>query len=150
MTSGHAVHATLPVSLRAPRQARQAIRNVLRSWGLANLSNDAELIASEIVANAAEHVEGSVIGMTIRQHTESSGQRGILCQITDADPSPPGQQQPARPDCERGRGLQIVRALATNSGFTSTAHGKTAWFTLTMTDDVSRMRQADLEAENGL
>jgi anti-sigma regulatory factor (Ser/Thr protein kinase) len=149
MTSGHAIHATLPASLRAPRQARQAIRNVLRSWGLTNLANDAELFASELVANAAEHADGSVIGMTIRQHTEPSGQRGILCQITDAEPRLP-EPQPAQSDCERGRGLQVVRSLATSSGFTASPHGKTAWFTLAELDEVPRTHQAELEAETGV
>lgn len=148
MTSGHSIHATLPATLRAPRQARQAIRNVLRSWGLTNLTNDAELLASELVANAAEHANGNVIGMTIRQLAEPNGQRGILCQITDAEARLP-ESQPVQSDCERGRGLQVVRDLATTSGFAASPQGKTAWFTLAMPDEVARTLQAELEAETG-
>jgi len=147
MTS-HVIHATLPASLVAPRQARQAIRNVLRSWGLTNLTDDAQLLASELVANAAEHANGAEIGMTIRQHTEPSGHRGIFCQVTDTVSSVP-EQESAQADSEHGRGLQIVQALATNSGFTSCPSGKAAWFTLAAPDEPTYTRQANFEVETG-
>jgi hypothetical protein len=35
------------------------------------------------------------------------------------------------PDDDRGRGLNIVAALATRSGIAANPDGKTAWFTLT-------------------
>lgn len=122
--------AELPASLLAPRQARATVRHALNAWGLDALSNDAELIASELVANAAEHADGTPIGLTIHQHAERGGRRGILCQIADAAPAwpPPG---PGQPDRERGRGLQIVAALSDGHGIVTSPHGKTAWFTLT-------------------
>ena len=143
---GSAVHADLPASTRAPRQARLTVRNVLQAWGLHTISDDAELITSELVANAAEHADGSPIGLTIRQHTEPTGQRGILCQVTDASPTIP-EAGPMQVDSERGRGLHLVSALATNSGFCASPEGKTAWFTLTAPREPTRARQAGLEAE---
>lgn len=145
--SARVVHADLPASVQAPRLARVTIRSVLRAWGLGNLASDAELITSELVANAAEHA-GGPIGLTISPHTEPSGQPGVLCQITDPAPDLP-LPQAAEPDSEHGRGLQIVTALATSSGFTTSPHGKTAWFTLTTTRSPGRIRQADLSAEAG-
>lgn len=118
--------ADLPASLAAPRQARATVRHALTAWGLDALSADAELITSELVANAAEHGQ-MPIGLTIRRHTEPDGQHGILCQISDGTPAPV-RPQPLQADGERGRGLHLVAALATTSGTTVNPHGKTAWF----------------------
>ena len=145
--AGPAVHTDLPASLRAPRQARQTIRTVLRSWGLTALSDSAELCASELVANASEHSGGGPIGLTIRRHTEPGGEHGILCQVTDTAPAIP-EPRPAEPGSERGRGLQVVAALATTSGFTRTPAGKMAWFTLA-TADPGPDRQPERQAEAG-
>lgn len=108
---------------------------------------DAELLASELVANAAEHGNGAPIGLTIREHPGRDGQRGVICQITDTAPGLPRLRQ-AQPDSERGRGLRIVAALATECGITTHAHGKTAWFTLTASPELELdARQADRGAE---
>jgi anti-sigma regulatory factor (Ser/Thr protein kinase) len=147
--SGPVSQTYLPPNLTAPRQARTIVRHALASWGLGALSADAELLASELVANAAEHGTDSPIRLTILSHTEPNGQRGILCRVTDASPSPAAPQSP-EPDSERGRGLQIVAALATNSGFTTNPHGKTAWFTLTAVPDrTASGRNPGYEAEPG-
>lgn len=141
-----AVHEDLPSTLRAPRQARVTVRNVLNAWGLGSLSNDAELLTSELVANAAQHTSGSPIGLTIRQHTAPTGQRGILCQVTDPDPALP-EVPSAELDSEHGRGLALVAAMSTSSGFTTNSRGKTAWFTLTAERDRIRSRSLDRGAE---
>jgi anti-sigma regulatory factor (Ser/Thr protein kinase) len=141
------VRVQLPASLLAPRQARAAIRHVLSSWGLSALAGDAALIASELVANSAEHAPGTPVGLTIRPHAEPSGRPGILCQITDTSPVMP-KRHPLQPDSERGRGLHIVTALATATGITTSPDGKTAWFTLTDRQP-ERNLQPDLEPEAG-
>ena len=143
------VEAELPASLHAPRQARVAVREALTTWGLDELADDAELLATELVANAAEHADGRPIRFTILQHPGPSGRRGILCQITDNTESRP-QRQARHADSERGRGLQIVAALATTSGITASPRGKTAWFTLTTEPEHAiSARYADFEAEPG-
>ncbi len=142
------IQAELPASLLAPRQARAAVRQALITWGLGALADDAELLASELVANAAEHADGMPIRFTIRQYPGPGGRRGILCQIADNTPTPP-QPQPGHADSERGRGLQIVAALATTSGISASPHGKTAWFTLTQPELTMSARHADFEAEPG-
>ncbi len=121
----------------------------MTAWGLDSLSADAELLASELVANSAEHGGGELIGLTISRHTDPSGQQGILCQVTDTGPGTP-TVQPFREGSERGRGLQIVSALATKSGVSRTAQGKTAWFTLTAWPEVTASaRHVDFEPEPG-
>lgn len=121
----------------------------MTAWGLSSLSADAELIASELGANSAEHAEGAPIGLTISQHTEPNGQKGILCQVTDTGPGQP-TGQPIREESERGRGLRIVAALATRSGVTTNPHGKTAWFTLTAwPEPTASTRHIGIEPEPG-
>jgi anti-sigma regulatory factor (Ser/Thr protein kinase) len=144
---GDALRFQLPASLLAPRQARAAIRDALRAWGLSAIASDAALIASELVANSAEHAPGAPIGLTIRPHTEPSGRPGILCQVTDTSPNPPKRQQ-LHPGSERGRGLHIVAALATASGVTTSPNGKTTWFTLTNQHPEHSIHH-DLEPEAG-
>ena len=81
------------------------------------MSDDAELLTSELVANAAEHAGGTSIGLTIREQALPSGRTAITCDVTDASPTPPSAQ-PADPDSERGRGLAIVTATAWANGTT--------------------------------
>jgi anti-sigma regulatory factor (Ser/Thr protein kinase) len=126
-----ALHRDLPAGLTAPRRARAAVRDALARWGLDDLTGDAELIASEITANAAEHTSSTRIGFSIWPCITPDGRRGIFCQITDASPLPPRPKAEPEPGSERGRGLHIVSALATTTGITTTPQGKIAWFTLT-------------------
>jgi anti-sigma regulatory factor (Ser/Thr protein kinase) len=145
---GGALRAELPADLTSARQARSAVRRALTVWGIDDPDGDAELLASELVANAAEHASGP-IGLALCCHAQPDGRRGITCEVTDASPglSRPGQ---ARPDDERGRGLAIVTALATASGVRAGPAGKTTWFTLALGDRIDRtvpQVQAEAEAE---
>jgi len=143
------IRAELQASLLAPRQARATVRQALSTWGLGALADDAELLAGELVANAAEHADGTPIGLTICQHAEPGGRPGILCQITDSAPALP-RPQPPQPDRERGRGLQIVAALSTDHGVMTSSQGKTAWFTLTAESGPAQAAQhAEPELEAG-
>ena len=139
---------TLRSQLRADptsaRQARSAVRTALDFWGMSDSSGDAELLASELVANAAEHARGP-IGLALTRHREPGGQSGITCEVTDSSPAPPKVRQ-AEPGDERGRGLAIVTALATTSGVRTEPAGKTTWFTLALTDRAHRAA-AQLEHE---
>jgi anti-sigma regulatory factor (Ser/Thr protein kinase) len=100
---GAVLRAKLPADLSSARQARSAVRRALTAWGIDDPDGDAELLASELVANAAEHASGS-IGLALRRHAQPDGQRGITCEVTDASPSLP----PAQP----GPGLRRTRPRA--------------------------------------
>ncbi len=146
---GATVRAELPADLTSPRQARAAIHQALAAWHMDQLSGDAELLASELVANAAEHGDGRPIGLSLRRHAEPGGRPGVLCEVTDTAPPIPQQRQ-AGPDAERGRGLAIVAALAQSSGVRASQAGKTSWFTLALTDRAHRnARQLEHEPEAG-
>ena len=149
MESGGVFKADLPAGLASARQARSAVRQALTDWHMGHLSDDAELLASELVANAAEHGDGAPISLALRRHTEPGGQPGLTCEVTDTSPAMPQRGAPG-PDAERGRGLAIVAALAHSSGVRTTHGGKTTWFTLALTDRAHRTaRQLDHEPEAG-
>ena len=144
------VRAELPADLTSARQARAAIRQALAAWHLDQLSGDAELLASELVANAAEHGDGQPIGLALRHHAEPGARPGVTCEVTDTAPAIPHRRQEAGPDAERGRGLAIVTALADSSGVHASQGGKTSWFTLALTDRAHRnAHQLEHEPEAG-
>ena len=143
------IRAELPADLTSARQARSAVRRALTAWRMDHLSADAELLASELVANAAEHGNGQPISLALRRHAEPGGRRGITCEVTDTSPAMPQPADPG-PGAERGRGLAIVTALAQSSGVRASQAGKTAWFTLALTDRAHRAAaQIEHEPEAG-
>ena len=145
---GGVLHADLPADLTSARRARSAVRQALTGWGMGHLSGDAELLASELVANAAEHGNGTPISLALRRHAGPGARPGITCEVTDTSPALPQPTDPD-PDAERGRGLAIVTALAQTSGVRATGAGKTTWFTLALTDrahTVARQLQHEPEA----
>ena len=126
------LRADLAAGPVSARHARAALRQALATWGMDDPSGDAELLASELVANAAEHTGSQQIGFVLRRHTGRDGRRGVTCEVTDTSPILPRPRLASASD-ERGRGLAIVTALAATSGVRAEASGKTTWFTLTLT-----------------
>ena len=146
---GDTMRADLPADLTSARQARAAVRHALAAWRMDHLSGDAELLASELVANAAEHGDGQPISLALRRHPGPGGRPGITCEVTDTSPAMPRRTDP-EPDAERGRGLAIVAALAQSSGVRATQAGKTTWFTLALTGRAHHVaRQIEHELEPG-
>jgi anti-sigma regulatory factor (Ser/Thr protein kinase) len=128
----------LPAELTSARKARSAVRQALAAWGMDDLSGDAELLASELVANAAEHGDGKPISLALRRHPDPAGHRAITCEVTDSAPRFAPELVPG-PDAERGRGLMIVEALARSSGVRSGQAGRTSWFTLALAGQGRRL-----------
>jgi len=144
---GATMRTELPAEPASARQARSAVRQALAGWGMGHLSGDAELLASELVANAAEHSDGTPISLALRRHAGLGERPGITCEITDGSPAMPRRTEPG-PDGERGRGLAIVNALAQSSGVRASQAGKTSWFALALTDRAHRIgRQIEHEPE---
>jgi anti-sigma regulatory factor (Ser/Thr protein kinase) len=96
----------------------------------------ARLLVSELVTNAVLHSRsgaGGVVTVTVivvpegLRFTVSDGGSCVRPQPVDADEA-----------TEHGRGLALVRALATTSGHYGDGRGLTSWFTLAeQTDDNS-------------
>ena len=117
------------------RTARRFVREVLTSWGLEALADDAEMIVDELVVNAVLH--GTRAGLA---HPGAGASVLRLCLLRRAGEVmlavvDPGNEtpMPRQPDWggESGRGLQIVGALSHVWGWSPIAgHGKAVWAVL--------------------
>lgn len=115
----------LPGDLIAPREARAVVRDLLQRWGFRDLVDEATLIVSELVANAVEH-SGSLCAMVVNR-TEGS----IRIEVRDEAPDARVvRRDPGSAYSERGRGLMIVSALATEWGVDADERSKSVWVQL--------------------
>ena len=119
------------------RTARRFVRELLTSWGLEALADDAEMIVDELVVNAVLH--GTRVGLarggpgprmtTLRLCVLRRAGEVMLAVVDPANETP----MPRQPDWggETGRGLQIVAALSHVWGWSPIAgHGKAVWAVL--------------------
>ena len=109
--------------------ARRRVRAALGLHGLGNFTEDAEIITSELVANAVQHAcqDGTkTIGVIL---THAGTPAAVTVAVSDSSP-----QVPVRPDTpaggEQGRGLQIVEALSTRWGWRPEDGGKVVFTVL--------------------
>ena len=114
-------HITLSESDLAARQAREAVRSAVTEWQLTSCLDDALLIASELVTNAATHGFGEV-----SLHLRVSGS---LLRIEVHDEQVDALPETRAPDDTEpgGRGLHLVEALSSNWGLEVGARTKTIW-----------------------
>jgi hypothetical protein len=117
--------------------ARDFTQQILGSWGLLVLAEDAAVIVSELVTNALCHgvsdTDGPARDGPAHDRVElillrRAGE--MVCAVTDPGAGHPvlGTQDPA---AEAGRGLRVIEALAATWGWTRLdAHKKAVWATL--------------------
>ena len=122
----------------APGCARATLRDALAQWGLRHLTDHAEAITSELVANAVAASSKAAPGdaapapiilwITVR--------RGELCiRVWDPDPTPPPRDYVPVTWDENGRGLMIVKALSHRWDWYPTPNGgKYVWAALNLTE----------------
>lgn len=118
--------ADLPATPDGPGLARTIVADTLARWGLTELREDAVLITSELVTNAAQHAPGSD---TFRlEVTRRAG--GVRISLADGNALFPAVQQ-LDADRPSGRGMRIVESLAARWG-TEKHHdgGKRVWVDL--------------------
>lgn len=104
------MYGTIQLDARstAPAQGRRWISGVLIGLGKDALVEDAQLVASELIANAVLHGRGPI---TL---SLAASEGGVALEVRDrggTDAFDPGAPMPAQ-DSSGGRGLPIVRALA--------------------------------------
>jgi anti-sigma regulatory factor (Ser/Thr protein kinase) len=116
----------LPEDLSSVTRARRFVRDLLQTWDLHALVEDAQLGTSELVANAVRHA-GTDLVLTVRVDE--------LVTIAIRD----GQPELRRPViagadflAENGRGLHIVAAISDDWGITTAVNGKVVWFNLAL------------------
>lgn len=112
----------LPCVPEAARTARHALRGLLPGT-----SDVAELLLTEVVANAVRHAGHGEV--TVRAHLLS----GLLrVEVLDGSPDLPPDAGDPGPEAESGRGLLLIEALAERWGATPTHGGKCVWFELAL------------------
>ena len=115
--------------------SRQLIRLTLDRWGLARITSDAELVASELATNAVQatgltdtDAKWSDLGDLATIHVRLLlFEPSIVIEVWDADPAPPVSQHATREE-EGGRGLMIVAMLSAKwDWFPAPQGGKVVW-----------------------
>jgi hypothetical protein len=114
----------------APAQAREVVRATCQQWGLASLSPDLELVASELVTNV-------VLYARTAGAMELLHQDGFLrLRVTDGSSQPPesfpgGMPPGGAMPMDHGRGLPLVQLLSTAWGclIDHRGPGKVVWAT---------------------
>ena len=108
----------------APWCARWRIKMAALSWGLTDLADDAELVASELVANAVQAADGRA-GAVVRLWLTADDDSLVLS-VWDGGDGLPARCQ-AGPLDPGGRGLMIVDALSESWGAYESVPGKVVW-----------------------
>jgi hypothetical protein len=120
--SHHVAHWLLEPRPTTPSRVRRLIRGTLAEWGLEDLTDVTELLATELVTNAVRYAGGAISVRMLR--TEA-----LLFEVSDEDQRRPVLRRAADTD-EGGRGLQLVSRLARSWGASGKTPGKVVWFEL--------------------
>jgi len=115
---------TVEPELPAVARARKAVRSTLNDWGLSQLEETAELLASELVTNALLYSNGPISVRLLRDST-------LLCEVYDASEEVP-MLSAGDHDDDGGRGLHLGKALSQRWGARRTTGGKSVWFELAL------------------
>ncbi|MFE9629027.1 SpoIIE family protein phosphatase [Streptomyces sp. NPDC006527] len=125
------VRTTVPRhATRRVHAVRHFARDLMSAWGHTALTDDIEILISEVVTNALIHAHTEV---EIRL---SDFPDRVRVEVRDNDPHPPIPVVVLDPngvgddEAESGRGLLIVDAIASAWGSTPAGRGKTTWFEL--------------------
>jgi anti-sigma regulatory factor (Ser/Thr protein kinase) len=104
--------------------ARRFATLVLTTGGFGHRTDTFELLVSELVTNAVIHPQcPATAPIGVRLFTTGPA---IRLEVHDSDPRVPLPRL-LKPDDETGRGLAIVKALASQQGFFRTSTGKCVW-----------------------
>jgi anti-sigma regulatory factor (Ser/Thr protein kinase) len=113
-----------PVAASVPL-ARHVTLDLVRAWRSPHDQDDAALLVSELVANVVDHVPGDAV-LTLELDLADDWLR---IAVVDASSVPPVVHDP-RGALPRGRGLQLVAAIADRWGAEDHHGGKRIWFEL--------------------
>jgi anti-sigma regulatory factor (Ser/Thr protein kinase) len=121
-----ALHEILPNTLMAPREARIAIERFLSKAQLSQLTDDAQLLASELVTNAVRHASGPI---DVRAYVRDGFLR---LEVGDSSVECGPEPRAADADDEGGRGMEIIDKLSARWGWRARGHVKVVWLDLPM------------------
>ena len=116
-------HASIDLASRvqSARAARLFIKERLNAWGRGDLTEAAELLTNELVTNSILHAGTDIV-------VEASHEPEVVrIEVSDFEGSAVARRRGALDD-ERGRGLELVDALASSWGVVRSPGRKTVWF----------------------
>ncbi len=116
---------TLVPARRAPRLARTFAAETLEAWAVrAEDVQLVQLVVSELVTNAVHHApESPTITLDLLM-TDGA----VRVMVSDHSPRAPERPRHHAPSsAERGRGVELVDALASRWGIEPQGSGKTVW-----------------------
>jgi anti-anti-sigma factor len=104
--------------------ARWLVAHACARWNVVALVDRAELVVTELVANAVSHARTpSILTVSLRE-------RHLHLAVEDRSPVPPCLSGPETPRAPGGRGLLVVEAYASAWGSTPVPTGKVVWATI--------------------
>ncbi|MBD0708762.1 MULTISPECIES: SpoIIE family protein phosphatase [unclassified Streptomyces] len=103
--------------------ARAAVGQALRDWGMPELSDDAELLTGELLVNVLLHTEGGAV-LTLEVLPEPV--RRVRLSVQDRSSAWPRRRTPGEA-ATSGRGLLLLDALASRWGVEPRGEGKAVW-----------------------
>jgi anti-sigma regulatory factor (Ser/Thr protein kinase) len=120
--AGWPLHAVLELGAlpTAPGCGRAWTSQILREWQLTHLTDSAQLITSELLANAS--LTGRRLDRPAIRLTLLSDRQQLLILVRDYDPGAPVLRH-ASEDDESGRGLMLVEAISDQWGWCPLADG---------------------------
>ena len=124
------MHLALPPDPAGAVLARSLVNDACAGWELSHLSQRARLVISELVVNAAEHAGTDIEVIVSQRGTGSAAALHLavhdgevtLPRVRDPVPGPLGASL-----VDRGLGLRIVNAAASDWGALPTRSGKLVW-----------------------
>jgi anti-sigma regulatory factor (Ser/Thr protein kinase) len=125
--------AALPT---APSCARGHVRSVAMEWGLEDLANTAELLASELITNAVQaserlRIRADLAIVPVVQLWLVSDLISMVIHVWDGNDEMPVRKDVSL-DGERGRGLVLVDTLSKEWGAYRKATGKVVYCMITL------------------
>ena len=122
--SSFSARIDLPPTVASVPLARRIVRDVLRTWEAPHDREDAELLVTELVANVVDHVGGDVLTLEL-----TLGGAWLRIGVVDGSAIRPVIRELSIA-AERGRGMQLVAAIADRWGAEDHDGGKRVWFVM--------------------
>ena len=114
----------LPCRPESAGCARKLVTAALTAWSAAELGDVAELLVSELVANAVRHTGCTRIAVSATRQTAS-----VWVGVRDSSGALPCRTAPTW-EAESGYGLGLVETLSSRWGVAWAPFGKWVWFEL--------------------
>ena len=115
----------LPPVVGSVPAARHLLLDVLRAWDVPQDRDDAAMLVTELVANVVDHVRGQA-SLTLEL---AYSDEWLRISVADGSAVRPLVREPENHQ-PRGRGLQLVQAIADRWGSEEHRGGKRVWFEL--------------------